>query len=216
MRWPSHLLNLLASSPAFLDRPADWPPWHQLCGFLELPSHEHEEIWPRGRARSCSSGPPPVFMGFGSLMPVGGSHLRDDRAVFEEPRPRAGAARSFNPISTRRRRRGRSLVTRSHPVRQADASQARLPPLRGRGPPCRRRNDAYDASRGHAVGPGAARVRSIRRGRRTCSASGSRHRQLRRTKLGRNVTRLSHQRGACGTPQMKTAATAISCAHAVG
>ncbi len=45
--WPSHRLNLLASSPAFLDsRPPDWPPWHQLCGFLELPSHEHERLSP--------------------------------------------------------------------------------------------------------------------------------------------------------------------------
>ena len=61
--WPSHRLNLLASSPAFLDpRPADWPAWHQLCGFLELPSHEHETLSPdverflAAERRRCSWG----------------------------------------------------------------------------------------------------------------------------------------------------------------
>ena len=30
--------------------PADWPAWHQLCGFLELPSHEHEALSPEVEA----------------------------------------------------------------------------------------------------------------------------------------------------------------------
>lgn len=89
--WPSHRLNLLASSPAFLDpRPADWPPWQQLCGFLELPSHEHEVVSPEVE-RFLAGGPAPVFMGFGSLMPIaGGQHLGDTTAVFEEAARLAG------------------------------------------------------------------------------------------------------------------------------
>jgi sterol 3beta-glucosyltransferase len=74
--WASHRLNLLASSPAFLDRPSDWPAWNQMCGFLELPSHEHELLAPEVDA-FLQSGPPPVFMGFGSLMPQSGPHLTD-------------------------------------------------------------------------------------------------------------------------------------------
>jgi UDP:flavonoid glycosyltransferase YjiC (YdhE family) len=82
--WPSHRLNVLASSPAWLDRPPDWPAWHQMCGFLELPRHEHETVSPEVEA-FLSSGPPPVFMGFGSLMPVGGSaHLDETLAIFEQ------------------------------------------------------------------------------------------------------------------------------------
>lgn len=82
--WPSHRLNLLASTPAFLDRPPDWPPWHQLCGFLELPAHEHESVTPELDA-FLSDGPAPVFMGFGSLMPMAGNvHLNETIGVFEE------------------------------------------------------------------------------------------------------------------------------------
>jgi sterol 3beta-glucosyltransferase len=82
--WPSHRLNLFASSPAFLDRrPPDWPPWHQMCGFLELPAHEHEQLSPAVDA-FLASGPAPVFMGFGSLMPVAGNtHLTETIATFE-------------------------------------------------------------------------------------------------------------------------------------
>ena len=89
--WPSHRLNLLASSPAFLDpRPADWPSWQQLCGFLELPSHEHEAVSPEVD-RFLAHGTAPVFMGFGSLMPIaGGPHLDDTIAVFEEAARLAG------------------------------------------------------------------------------------------------------------------------------
>jgi UDP:flavonoid glycosyltransferase YjiC (YdhE family) len=88
--WPSHRLNLLASSPAFLDaRPADWPAWHQLCGFLELPSHEHETLSPDVE-RFLAAGSAPVFMGFGSLMPTEGHHLDETIATFEEAARIAG------------------------------------------------------------------------------------------------------------------------------
>ena len=89
--WPSHRLNLLASSPALLEeRPADWPAWHQMCGFLELPPHEHESVTPEIDA-FLSGGAPPVFMGFGSLMPMaGGIHLTDTIAAFEDAARIAG------------------------------------------------------------------------------------------------------------------------------
>jgi UDP:flavonoid glycosyltransferase YjiC (YdhE family) len=81
--WPSHLLNLLASSPALIERPPDWPAWHQLCGFLELPPHEHESLAPELDA-FLSDGPAPVFMGFGSLMPVAGNiHHTQTIETFE-------------------------------------------------------------------------------------------------------------------------------------
>ena len=88
--WPSHRLNLIASSPALLDRPADWPAWHQLCGFLELPSHEHEAVSSEVDS-FLAKGSAPVFMGFGSLMPIAGNqHLIDTIAVFEDAARLAG------------------------------------------------------------------------------------------------------------------------------
>lgn len=100
--WPSHRLNLLAATPALFDRPADWPQWHQLCGFFELPSHEHEAVTPDVDA-FLAAGPPPVFFGFGSLMPIAGtdhsriaidtfiaaSDMAGCRAIIQcdEPRP---------------------------------------------------------------------------------------------------------------------------------
>lgn len=82
--WPSRRLHLIASSPAFLDRPADWPDWNQMCGFLSLPLHEHEALSPEVDA-FLSRGPAPVFMGFGSLMPLSGSpHLEATLTVFRE------------------------------------------------------------------------------------------------------------------------------------
>ena len=86
--WPSHRLHLIASSPALLDRrPADWPEWMQMCGFLSLPSHPHETL-ATDVEDFLSSGPPPVFMGFGSLMPLAGTQRFDEAlAIF------TGAAR---------------------------------------------------------------------------------------------------------------------------
>jgi len=88
--WPSHRLHLIASSPALVDRPPDWPAWIQLCGQLALPAHEHETVAPEVEA-FLAQGPPPVFMGFGSLMPLAGSHhLTDTIAVFTEAAALAG------------------------------------------------------------------------------------------------------------------------------
>jgi UDP:flavonoid glycosyltransferase YjiC (YdhE family) len=88
--WPSHRLHLIASSPALLDRPADWPPWIQMCGFLSLPPHEHEPLSSEVEA-FLANGSPPIFMGFGSLMPLGGSqHLTDALRIFRDAAALAG------------------------------------------------------------------------------------------------------------------------------
>ena len=112
--WPSHRLNLLASSPAFLDpRPADWPPWHQLCGFLDLPSHGHEEVSPDVE-RFLASGPAPVFMGFGSLMPTEGHHLDETVKTFEEAARLAGC-RAIIQAEIEKRSNDRILFVRRTP-----------------------------------------------------------------------------------------------------
>ena len=81
--WPSHRLHLIASSPAFIDRPRDWPAWNRICGFLSPPSHEHETLADDVEA-FLRAGPPPVFMGFGSLMPTSGHHLEHTMALLTD------------------------------------------------------------------------------------------------------------------------------------
>ncbi len=87
--WASHLLNLIAVSPALCPTPADWPSWNRVCGFLALPSHEHERLAP-GIEQFLAAGPAPVFMGFGSLMPVDSSHLLDTVTLLRDAARRAG------------------------------------------------------------------------------------------------------------------------------
>jgi sterol 3beta-glucosyltransferase/vancomycin aglycone glucosyltransferase len=81
--WASHLLNLIAVSPALCPGPPDWPPWNKVCGFLALPSTGHEAVSSE-LARFIADGPPPVFMGFGSLMPWQSSHLTETVALLKE------------------------------------------------------------------------------------------------------------------------------------
>lgn len=88
--WPSHRLHLIASSPALLDRPLDWPEWIQMCGFLSLPPHEHEVLSPDVDAFLARDGAP-IFMGFGSLMPLADSdRLAELIAIFKEAAAQSG------------------------------------------------------------------------------------------------------------------------------
>lgn len=87
--WASHLLNLIAVSPAICPGPPDWPRWNRVCGFLALPSTEHEQIAP-DLAAFLDAGDPPVFMGFGSLMPVSSSYLTESVALMKEAARLAG------------------------------------------------------------------------------------------------------------------------------
>jgi len=87
--WASHVLNLIAVSPAICAQPPDWPRWNRVCGFLALPSTSHEQVAPELEA-FLNAGEPPVFMGFGSLMPVGSSYLTESVALMKEAARLAG------------------------------------------------------------------------------------------------------------------------------
>ncbi len=87
--WASHLLNLIAVSPVLCIEPPDWPPWNRVCGFLAPPSTSHEQVSPELEA-FLTAGDPPVFMGFGSLMPVSSSYLTESVALMKEAARLAG------------------------------------------------------------------------------------------------------------------------------
>lgn len=87
--WASHLLNLVAVSPALCPEPPDWPAWNRVCGFLALPATSHEQVAPELDA-FINAGAPPIFMGFGSLMPVSSSYLTETVALMKEAARLAG------------------------------------------------------------------------------------------------------------------------------
>jgi len=87
--WASHLLNLITVSPAICPEPPDWPKWNRVCGFLTPPSTPYEQI-SADLAAFLDAGDPPVFMGFGSLMPVSSSYLTESVAVIKEAARLAG------------------------------------------------------------------------------------------------------------------------------
>jgi len=87
--WASHLLNLIAVSPAICTAPPDWPPWNRVCGFLAPPATALEQVSPELNA-FLDAGEPPVFMGFGSLMPVSSSYLAESVALMKEAARLAG------------------------------------------------------------------------------------------------------------------------------
>jgi sterol 3beta-glucosyltransferase len=57
-------LSLVGVSPSLVDRPGDWPPQQQLCGFFEVPRPLDWTLPPELDA-FIGAGDPPVFLGFG-------------------------------------------------------------------------------------------------------------------------------------------------------
>jgi len=71
---------LHAVSPAVIPRPADWPPQAHLTGYWRLPPDEGY-VPPAALVRFLAEGPPPVYVGFGSMVSEDPAALR--RTVTE-------------------------------------------------------------------------------------------------------------------------------------
>jgi UDP:flavonoid glycosyltransferase YjiC (YdhE family) len=67
---------LYGISPSVLPKPADWPSHAQMTGywFLDAPQDYHP---PEDLHRFLEAGPPPVFLGFGSMITEEKGHLMD-------------------------------------------------------------------------------------------------------------------------------------------
>ena len=70
---------VLGSSPTFLPKPADWPPHYHQTGFWPLPL---PAAWkpPEELRRYLTSGPPPVFVGFGSRL-ISDAHFWEEVVI---------------------------------------------------------------------------------------------------------------------------------------
>lgn len=65
--WSSPLLNLLEVSPALMPKPADWPDNLHVTGFFNLPQTAETQDMPDALQRFIDTGPPPVYITFGSM-----------------------------------------------------------------------------------------------------------------------------------------------------
>ncbi|MBU0673414.1 MAG: hypothetical protein KJ950_02070 [Proteobacteria bacterium] len=88
--WESKLLNLIAVSPTLCPRPPDWGEHHQICGFFNMP--EQAEPWevPGALRDFLGAGPTPIYLTFGSLMPILEQELRETLALMVEAVKQAG------------------------------------------------------------------------------------------------------------------------------
>jgi UDP:flavonoid glycosyltransferase YjiC (YdhE family) len=88
--WASERLNLIAVSPHICVAPKDWDKRHQVCGFLNPPLDTRMEELPAGLDRFLSSGAPPVYITFGSMMPNSLDYLRETAAIWTEAIKKVG------------------------------------------------------------------------------------------------------------------------------
>ncbi|MBF0488181.1 MAG: glycosyltransferase family 1 protein [Nitrospirae bacterium] len=75
--WAAEKLNLIAVSKRIWQRPADWDGRHQVCGFLNLPGESNFEELPKGLEAFLASGPAPIYITFGSMMPDSLPYIRE-------------------------------------------------------------------------------------------------------------------------------------------
>ena len=66
--WRSPFLNLVSASPALFLPPPDWEGRVHLCGYMNMPEKGGGRDVPKSLDRFLNSGPPPVYMTFGSML----------------------------------------------------------------------------------------------------------------------------------------------------
>jgi len=82
----SRMLNLIATSRCLFPEHPDWEDHHYVCGFFNIPEQAEQWEMPSGLKQFLVSGPPPVYMTFGSM-------LSFDPSVQETTRVMVDAAR---------------------------------------------------------------------------------------------------------------------------
>jgi sterol 3beta-glucosyltransferase/vancomycin aglycone glucosyltransferase len=77
-------LDLIASSPSLFPPPPDWGINYRQCGYLDLPEGSRTDRIAPPLSDFMGAGPPPIFITFGSLMPMDGATLRAHWDIFAE------------------------------------------------------------------------------------------------------------------------------------
>jgi len=74
--WTSPRLNLLAVSAAICRKQPDWPEYHQVCGFFNVPEAAEKWTMPEDLKKFLDSGSQPVYMTLGSMLSADASPER--------------------------------------------------------------------------------------------------------------------------------------------
>jgi sterol 3beta-glucosyltransferase len=90
MTWAAERLNLIAVSPHICERPRDWEDRHQVCGFLNPPTNTGKEEIPSELEDFLASGPAPVYVTFGSMMPPTLRQITETVSLWSEAVHRVG------------------------------------------------------------------------------------------------------------------------------
>ena len=93
--WTSERLNLLAVSPQLCRIPRDWGTQYSVCGFLNLPAESATDAAPAGLAQFISSGAPPVYFTFGSLLHPDAAYVSEVTALWAAAVRRVGCRAVF-------------------------------------------------------------------------------------------------------------------------
>ena len=88
--WAADKLNLVAVSPQICQAPPDWDARHHVCGFLNPPATLMEDDVPEDLDSFLSSGSPPVYLTFGSMMINNSDYLNEVANIWEEAIRRVG------------------------------------------------------------------------------------------------------------------------------
>lgn len=88
--WYSRHLNLIAASPALGPPARDLDERHLMCGFLNLPEPARIDPLPSEVEAFLDGGEPPVFIGFGSLMPRSTAHRDETGRLIDDAIAAAG------------------------------------------------------------------------------------------------------------------------------
>jgi sterol 3beta-glucosyltransferase len=94
--WAAPRLNLIAVSPQICRHPFDWEDRHQVCGSLNPPASPAMEELPTGLEEFLSSGAPPVYLTFGSMMLASLNYPREVAGIWIDAVRRVGC-RAWRP-----------------------------------------------------------------------------------------------------------------------
>ena len=88
--WASDKLNLIAVSPQICQAPPDWDARHHVCGFLNPPATLMADVVPEDLDAFFSTGSPPVYLTFGSMMINNAAYLSQVANIWEDAIHRVG------------------------------------------------------------------------------------------------------------------------------
>ncbi len=83
-------LDLIASSPLLFPAPADWPASYRQCGFFDLPEDSRSDPIPAAVEDFIAQGEAPLFISFGSLMPMDAETLNAHLDIFAQALKQTG------------------------------------------------------------------------------------------------------------------------------